>query len=65
MEEFLYKDEGYQILGACFDVYTELISLIIQKSSMNGSHYTEPQDALQITMRPHHPFSAYSACSAV
>jgi GxxExxY protein len=23
MEEFLYKDEGYQILGACFDVYTE------------------------------------------
>ncbi|HMP72061.1 MAG TPA: GxxExxY protein [Kiritimatiellia bacterium] len=21
MEEFLYKDEGYQILGACFEVY--------------------------------------------
>lgn len=23
MDEFLYKDEGYEILGACFEVYKE------------------------------------------
>ena len=30
MSEFIFKDEGYKILGACFEVY------IIQKFSMNA-----------------------------